>query len=170
MRETTSICRSPVASNKILVAFLAAASMAAVTGPALAQDASVQEFGEVPGVRGKAQANVIVEKGSYATLIAVAQASGGRPVGEGVIPRAGIGVDIYVGDKICAADRDIRREVVAKDFNGKLATSATCMTVVGPGKHLVLAEKTNINVDGSKMVLKYSILGGKPEKLTGISE
>jgi hypothetical protein len=133
----------------------------------LAQGSRVQEYGEVPGVKSKAQATVKVDKGNYATLIAVAQASGGEPQGQGVITRAGIGVDIYVGDELCTADRDIRRQVDASAFKGKFATSATCMTMLSPGEHKILAEKTEINVTGSKMTLKYSILGGQPERIVG---
>lgn len=152
-------------SSRIL-AGLCLAGLTTVSAAALAQSSAVSEFGEVPGVKGKATAAVNVEPGSYATLIATAQVRGGQPVGQGVLTRAGIGVDIYVGEEICAADRDIRRQIDVAKFEGQFATSATCMKVLGPGKHTILAEKTNINVDGSKMVLKYTILGGKPDKLS----
>ena len=152
------------ASNWVLAGFLAIASMA-VPSQVLGEDGWVKEYGEVPGVAGKSQGTVVVEEGNYATLIAVARVSGGKPVGEGVIPRAGIGVDIYVDDEICSADRDVRRQVDVASFEGSFATSATCMTVLKPGKHTILAEKTNINVEGSKMTLKYSVMGGKPERL-----
>jgi len=162
-----NIVRAP---NKILAALFAAVSMAAAAGPASAQNSNVQEYGEVPGVQGRAQASVTVKPGEYGTLIAVARASGGKPVGQGVIARAGLGVDIYVDDEICTADRDIRRQVDVKSFEGKFATSATCMTILNPGTHRILAEKTNINVDGSKMTLKYSILGGRPERMMGSAQ
>ncbi|MDH3472178.1 MAG: hypothetical protein OEM59_00685 [Rhodospirillales bacterium] len=150
---------------KTLAAFLVAASIAAAAGPASAQTSTVKEYGEVPGVQGKAQTTINVEPGEYATVIVVARVSGGKITGEGVIPRAGVGVDIYVDDEICNADRDIRRQVDTKNFEGKFATSATCMTVLKPGKHTILAEKTNINVEDSKMSFRYSVLGGKPERI-----
>ena len=164
VRTAGDIVQAP---NNILAAVFIALSMVTVAGPASAQNSNVHEYGEVPGVEGKAQATVSVEPGNYATLIAVAQASGGKPVGEGVIARAGLGVDIYVDDEICTADRDIRRQVDVKDFEGKFATSATCMTILKPGTHMILAEKTSINVEGSKMTLKHSILGGRTVPTTG---
>ncbi len=170
MRKYHSKSGPAALTNKTVAMLLGAALLAAATVPALAQGSNVQEYGEVPGVKGKAQATVKVEKGNYATLIAVAQASGGKPQGQGVITRAGIGVDIYVGDEICTADRDIRRQVDASKFEGKFATSATCMTVLPPGEHKILAEKTEINVAGSKMTLKYTILGGKPERIVGAKD
>lgn len=156
--------------HKTMARLFGAALLAAAASPAGAQSSNVQEYGEVPGVKGKAQATVKVDRGNYATLIAVAQASGGTPQGKGVIPRAGIGVDVYVGDKICTADRDIRRQVDVSKFEGKFATSATCMTVLSPGEHKILAEKTEINVTGAKMTLKYTILGGKPDRIVGAKE
>lgn len=137
-----------------------------VASHAVAQDKVVNAFGEKPGVDGTAKSTITVEDGNFATLIAVGQVSGGKPVGEGMLTRAGIGVDVYVDEKLCTADRDIRRSIDVKEFKGEFATSATCMTVLGPGEHSVLAEKTNVNVEGSKMVLKYSVMGGKPERLT----
>ena len=166
IHTTGDILHAPA---RILAVLLMAVSMA-TPGTASAQSANVEEYGEVPGVQGKAQASVTGEPGNYATLIAVARASGGKPVGKGVIARAGLGVDIYVDDEICAADRDIRRRVEVESFEGKFATSTTCMTVLKPGTHSILAEKTSINVEGSKMRLKYSIFGGKPERLTGSVE
>jgi hypothetical protein len=165
MRKNHSRSGAFAPLNKTMAMLLGAALFAAATAPALAQSSSVEEYGEVPGVKGKAEAMVKVDQGNYATVIAVAQASGGTPQGKGVITRAGIGVDIYVGDEICTADRDIRRQVDVDTFKGKFATSATCMTVLPPGEHKILAEKTEINVTGSKMTLKYTILGGKPERI-----
>ena len=159
------------APNTTLAALLMAVALVVATaGPAAAQNSNVQEYGEVPGVQGRAQASVTVEPGEYATLIAVARASGGKPVGEGVIARAGLGVDIYVDDEICTADRDIRRQVDVTNFKGKFATSSTCMTILAPGTHKILAEKTSIGVEGSKMTLKYSILGGKPDRIMGSAQ
>ena len=145
-----------------LLALALGVALPAMPNFSLAQDGGVQDYGEVPGVEGKAQVTISVEEGNYATLIAVARASGGKPVGEGVIARAGVGVDIYVDDEICSADRDIRRQVDAEAFTGKFATSATCMTVLKPGSHVILAERTSINVEGAKMKLTYSVLGGQP--------
>lgn len=153
------------ARKQVLAGGLVLAAAAGLAQPALAQGGAIQQYGEIPGVRGIAQTTITVEPGNYATLIAVAQASGGKPVGKGVIERAGIGVDVYVGDQICTADRDIRRQIDVASFKGKFATSATCMTVLKPGKHKILAERTSINEEGSKMVLKYSVFGGKPEHM-----
>ncbi len=133
-------------------------------GTAVAQDSAVDEYGEVPGVEGVAKAVVTVDPGNYATLIAVARVAGGKLVGEGTIPRAGTGVDLYVDDEICTADRDMRRGLQGGVFTGSFATSATCMTILGPGSHTILAEKVSVNVEGAKMTLKYTILGGKPDK------
>ena len=163
MYRTRWIARGLPASKWGLAGFFAVASMATAS-PVPGENGWVKDYGEVPGVEGKSQGTVVVEEGNYATLIAVARVSGGEPVGDGVIPRAGIGVDIYVNDEICSADRDVRRQVDVASFEGSFATSATCMTVLKPGAHTILAEKTNINVKGSKMTLKYSVMGGKPER------
>ncbi len=152
------------AVRSALLAFALGIALPAMTIPSLAQNGGIQDYGEVPGVEGKAQVTISVEEGNYATLIAVARASGGKPVGEGVVARAGVGVDIYVDGEICTADRDIRRQVDAQAFTGKFATSATCMTVLKPGTHVILAERTSINVEGAKMKLTYSVLGGTPSK------
>ena len=170
MENAPTASNSVQTRNKVLAALVAAVWIGAAAGPAWAQTSSVQEYGEVPGVQGRAEASVTVKPGEFATLIAVARASGGKPVGQGVITRAGLGVDIYVDDEICTADRDIRRQVDVPNFEGKFATSATCMTILKPGTHKILAEKTSINVDGSKMVLNYSILGGKPERVMGSAQ
>ncbi len=160
----------PRAVARPLAALIGAALLVGSAMPAFAQGAKVEEYGEIPGVKGKAQAQVKVDEGNYATIIAVARVSGGKPVGKGVLTRAGIGVDIYVNDEICTADRDVRRQVDVSSFTGKFATSATCMTVLKPGTHTILAEKTEINVEGSKLGLKYSIFGGKPERMVGVSQ
>ena len=157
-------------SLKPSLALAAALIVVASTVPARAQSSGIEEYGEIPGVQGKAQTTVVVAEGNYATLIAVARASGGKPVGEGVIARAGLGVDIYVDDEICSADRDIRRQVNVGEFQGKFATSATCLTILKPGTHTILAERTNINVEGAKMTLKYSVFGGKPERIVTPTE
>ena len=152
--------------NSKLAALLVSASIIAFsTGPSSAQNSAVNEFGEVPGVRGKAEASVTVEEGNFATLIATARVFGGKPTGSGVLTRAGVGVDILVNDKICSADRDVRRQVDVAAFEGTFATSTTCMTILRPGTHTLLAERTDINVDGARMEMKYSILGGQPNKL-----
>lgn len=146
-----------------LIAFALMAVFATASGDARAQQPNPQSYGEVPGVAGKVEITVVVKPGEYATLFAVAQASGGKPVGNGIVTRAGLGVDIYVDDKICTADRDIRRQVDVRNFEGKFATSATCLKVLKPGTHTILAEKTSVNVEGSQMILKYSIPGGNVE-------
>ena len=137
---------------------------------AFAQEGAVDEYGEVAGKDGQATASVTVDPGNYATLIAVARVSGGKLVGEGAIPRAGIGVDVYVDDEICTADRDMRRGLQAGQFAGSFATSATCMTILGPGSHMILAEKVSVNVERAKMTLKYTILGGKPNKTSALPQ
>jgi hypothetical protein len=156
--------------RKAFFALAFGAALIALSDPSFAQNGDVREYGEVPGVEGKAQVTVTVEKGNYATLIAVARVSGGKPVGEGVITRAGVGVDIYVDDEICTADRDIRRQIDVQVFTDKFATSATCMTILKPGTHVILAERTSINVEGAKMKLTYSVLGGKPNMISTVTE
>ena len=79
---------------------LAASLVLAASTQALAQGAAVKEFGEFQGVKGRAVATVTVPEGSFATLFATARVSGGFPVGSGVLTRAGVGVDIYVDDKL----------------------------------------------------------------------
>ncbi len=126
---------------------------------AFAQSAPDQS-GAVQGVEGIARASVLVEPGNFATLLATARVAGGKPDGDGVLERAGDGVDIYVNDENCSADRDIRRQVDPATFQGTFASSATCLTVIGPGEHEILAQRTSINTIGAAIVLKHTILGG----------
>jgi hypothetical protein len=165
MTLVESILENENMLRKIIVAGLSVLSLTALSGAALAQGSAVNEYGDVVGVQGKAEATITVEKGNFATLIATARVFGGTPVGPNVLTRAGVGVDIFVNDKTCSADRDVRRQVVVATFDGKFATSTTCITVLKPGTHVVLAERTSINVEGSKLEMKYSVLGGQPDKL-----
>lgn len=126
---------------------------------AFAQTAPDQS-GQVQGVDGIARAAVLVEPGNFATLLATARVSGGKPAGDGVLERAGDGVDIYVNAENCSADRDIRRQVDPASFQGTFASSATCLTVLGPGEHEILAQRTSINTTGATIVLRHTILGG----------
>ncbi len=135
--------------------------LAAMSGTsALAQDGT-EQFGEVQGVDGSARATVVVDPDNFATLIATARVFGGKPTGDGVLERAGDGVDIFVDDESCSADRDIRRRVDVAAFRGTFATSTTCLLVLGPGEHAILAERTSINTSGATMVLRHTILGGR---------
>ena len=151
--------------RKFTIGLLSAMSLIAYSGMALAQGSAVNEYGDVHGVKGKAEATVTVEKGNFATLIATARVFGGTPVGSGVLTRAGVGVDIFVNDKTCSADRDVRRQVDVATFEGKFATSTTCITILKPGTHVILAERSDVNVEGARLEMKYSVLGGQPEKL-----
>jgi hypothetical protein len=151
--------------QKNIIGSLTALSLTALSGAAFAQGSAVNEYGDVTGVQGKAEATITVEKGNFATLIATARVFGGSPVGPGVLTRAGVGVDIFVNDKTCSADRDVRRQIDVATFDGKFATSTTCITVLKPGTHVILAERTSINTEGSKLEMKYSVLGGQPDKL-----
>jgi hypothetical protein len=151
--------------HKTIVGTFSALFLVALSGGALAQGSAVDEFGDVPGVQGKAEATITVEKGNFATLFATARVFGGKPVGPGVLTRAGVGVDIFVNDKICSSDRDVRRRVDVATFEGKFASSTTCMTVLKAGTHVVLAERSSVNVEGAKLEMKYSVFGGQPSKL-----
>ncbi len=151
--------------RNIIFGTLSALSLTALSGVALAQGSAVDEYGDVPGVQGKAEATITVEKGNFATLIATARVFGGTPVGTGVLTRAGVGVEIFVDDKICSSDRDVRRQVDVATFEGKFASSTTCMTVLKAGTHVVLAERSSVNVEGAKLEMKYSVFGGQPSKL-----
>lgn len=134
--------------------------MLAATAATSALAQGPDQLGEVQGVNGIARASVLVEPGNFATLLATARVSGGKPTGDGVLERAGDGVDIFVDDESCAADRDIRRRVDPAKFEGTFASSTTCLTVLGPGEHEILAERTSVNTSGATMVLKHTILGG----------
>ena len=79
--------------------------------------------------------------------------------------RAGNTVEIFVDDKLCAVNNDIRRQVDVAAFEGEFATSTTCMTLLRPGKHQIRAERTSINVEGATILLKYMILGGTPDRI-----
>ncbi len=151
--------------RNFLLGVLPAVFLTALSGVALAQGSIVDEYGDIQGVKGKAQATITVEKGNIATLIATARVFGGKPVGTGVLTRAGVGVDIFVNDKTCSADRDVRRQIDVAKFDGKFATSTTCITLLKAGTHVVLAERTDINVEGAKLEMKYSVLGGEPSKV-----
>ncbi len=164
MQNPNNVVRPGRWTAPLMATLLSGVMGLALLAPAHAQGSAVNEYGEVPGVAGVAKATVVVEPGNYATLIAVARAFGGTPVGEGSLARAGVGVDIYVDDEICSADRDLRRGLDVESFEGKFATSATCMTVLGPGQHTLMSEKISVNVEGAKMTLKYTVLGGRPDK------
>lgn len=152
------------------LAALSAGLVLAVSTQALAQGSAVNEYGEFQGVKGRAVATVTVPEGSFATLFATARVSGGFPVGTGMLTRAGVGVDIFVNDKLCSSDRDVRRQVEVETFEGDFATSTTCITVLKGGSHEILAERTHINVEGAKVQMKYSILGGEPDRITTPAE
>lgn len=164
MKATTLFGYSRVFTKFTTCTLLFATLVFNGSGALAAQAGTVDEYGEVKGKNGTATATFTVNPASYATVIAVARVSGGKLVGGGNIPRAGVGVDIYVDDEICTSDRDMRRGITAEVFDGSFGSSATCMTVLGPGQHVVLAEKVSVNVEGAKMVLKYTILGGEPVK------
>ena len=69
------------AVRSALLALALGVALPAMPIPSLAQNGGVQDYGEGPGVEGKSEVTISVEEGNYATLIAVARASGGKPVG-----------------------------------------------------------------------------------------
>ena len=113
-RATATITKA-AGAGLLTITVLAVSAM-----PGFAQATGPHQYGEAPGVEGQASATVNIEKGNYGTLIAVVEASGGQLVGEGTLARAGLGVDIYVDDDICTADRDIPPSGRRPEFQRKV--------------------------------------------------
>ena len=135
-----------------------------VTAPAFAQ-AAIDQYGDLETRGAEVATTISLAPREFATVFATAQVRVGQPNGQGTLTRSGVGVDIFMNDEICAADRDIRRILVVADFEGEFATSTTCIRLIGEGEHRLSAEMTSINAAGGLLTLRYSVIKGRPAQV-----
>lgn len=120
-----------------------------------AQDAD--GFGEVATQPRSGKAVGVVNLSKPAILIASGFASGGKPVGTGMIDRATLRVRISVDDQPCAANRTIFRNIAAEDIGNGLDLSTVCIRRLPAGEHRIVFEREADNVTDVRLRLSWTL-------------